>query len=172
MMSGYRSFQHSFSSLNGLTIFSYCNSNLSRVYEKIDYVIIYTISNFCFCDVFKRCNYSYCIFIELSHSITFYFLCIVLQLEMVFLKIYRVVLQFHRNILFPIFMVISKEVCLKGSLGHSREDILDSIKFITKNKIELKKFISKVVSLKNLQKTFENYLESSERNYIKIVVEI
>ena len=77
------------------------------------------------------------------------------------------------SIAFPMFMINSKEVTLKGCLGHDREDILAAIDLFAKNKIDASTFISDVISLKNIQKTFERFLEPvGNRNFIKILVEI
>ena len=48
-------------------------------------------------------------------------------------------------------MINSKEVCLKGCLGHDRDDILKAIEFFTENDIEAKKFITQVVPLEEIQ---------------------
>ncbi|MFX1437654.1 MAG: zinc-binding dehydrogenase [Promethearchaeota archaeon] len=69
-----------------------------------------------------------------------------------------------------IFMVNNKEVTIKGCLGHDREDILNAIDLFAKNKIDVDKFISEEIHLKDLQKTFERFLEPSDRNFIKIIV--
>ena len=77
------------------------------------------------------------------------------------------------SITFPMFMINSKEVTLKGCLGHDRDDILAAIDLFANNKIDASTFISDVVPLKNIQKTFERYLEpAGNRNFIKILVEI
>ncbi|HDZ17881.1 hypothetical protein LCGC14_0721900 [marine sediment metagenome] len=77
------------------------------------------------------------------------------------------------SITFPIFMINSKEVTLKGCLGHDRDDILAAIELFADNKIDASSFISEVVPLKDIQKTFERYLEPTDkRNFIKILVEI
>jgi 2-desacetyl-2-hydroxyethyl bacteriochlorophyllide A dehydrogenase len=76
------------------------------------------------------------------------------------------------SITFPLFMLNSKEVTLKGSLGHDRDDILAAIDLFAKGKINANDFISKVISLKDMQKTFEKFLEPTGRDFVKIVVEI
>ena len=77
------------------------------------------------------------------------------------------------SITFPMFMINSKEVTLKGCLGHDRDDILAAVDLFANNKVDASTFISDVVPLKNIQKTFERYLEPADnRNFIKILVEI
>ncbi len=76
------------------------------------------------------------------------------------------------NISLPIFAINSKEICLQGSLGHSRENILDTIVFLSKKKIDLNEFISKTVSLKDLHETFESYLTIEERDFVKTIVKM
>ncbi len=77
------------------------------------------------------------------------------------------------SIIFPMFMINSKEVTLKGCLGHDRDDILAAIELFADNKIDASSFISEVVPLKNIQKIFERFLEpAGNRNFIKILVEI
>ncbi|MHA2049885.1 MAG: zinc-dependent alcohol dehydrogenase [Promethearchaeota archaeon] len=76
------------------------------------------------------------------------------------------------SITFPFFNIVSKEVTLKGSFGHDSEDILAAINLFAQNKVDAKKFISNTVSLNDIQETFERFLDSNKRNFIKIVVEI
>ncbi len=77
------------------------------------------------------------------------------------------------GITFPMFMINSKEVTLKGCLGHDCDDILAAIKLFANNKIDTSLFISETVPLNNIQKTFERFLESTgKRNFVKILVEI
>lgn len=76
------------------------------------------------------------------------------------------------SITFPMFMINSKEVTLKGCLGHDREDILAATELFADNKIDASSFISEVVPLKDIQKNFERFLEPKERNFVKILVEI
>jgi 2-desacetyl-2-hydroxyethyl bacteriochlorophyllide A dehydrogenase len=76
------------------------------------------------------------------------------------------------NILFPMFMINSKEISLKGCLGHDKQDILAAIDFFAKNKVDVNEFISEVVHLKDIQKAFEKFLEPGERKFVKILVEI
>jgi len=76
------------------------------------------------------------------------------------------------SITFPLFMLNSKEVTLKGCLGHDQEDILAAIDLFAEGKVDANEFISEVINLQDMQKTFERYLEPSERNFVKIIVEI
>ena len=76
------------------------------------------------------------------------------------------------SITFPMFMINSKEITLKGCLGHDREDILAATELFADNKIDASSFISEVVPLKDIQKNFERFLEPKERNFVKILVEI
>ena len=76
------------------------------------------------------------------------------------------------NISFPIFLLNNKEITLKGSISHNKQDVLDAIDLLKKKKISAEPFISEIISLKDIQKGFERFLESGERNFIKIVVEI
>jgi len=76
------------------------------------------------------------------------------------------------SITFPLFMLNSKEVTLKGCLGHDRDDILAAIDLFAKGKVDTNDFISEVIHLEEMQKTFKRFLESSDRNFVKILVEI
>jgi len=76
------------------------------------------------------------------------------------------------NILFPLFLINSKEVCLIGCLGHDRQDILKAIDYFAKNKVEADKFLSEIIPLKDIQKAFEKCVEPQERKFIKILVKI
>ncbi|TFG19801.1 MAG: hypothetical protein EU529_15840 [Promethearchaeota archaeon] len=74
------------------------------------------------------------------------------------------------SILFPMFMINSKEINLKGCLGHDEQDILEAIDLFAKGKVDANEFISEIVSLKDIQKAFEKYLEPGERKFVKIIV--
>ena len=76
------------------------------------------------------------------------------------------------SILFPMFMINSKEINLKGCLGHDKQDILEAIDLFGKGKVDANEFISEVVHLKDIQKAFEKFLEPGERKFVKILVEI
>ena len=47
-----------------------------------------------------------------------------------------------------------------------------AIKLFEEKKVDPNKLVTKVVPLKDIQKTFEEFLEPGERKFIKIVVEI
>jgi threonine dehydrogenase-like Zn-dependent dehydrogenase len=68
-------------------------------------------------------------------------------------------------------MLNSKEVTLKGCLGHDEDDILAAIDLFTKGKVDANEFISNVIKLEDMQKTFERFVESEDRDFIKIIVE-
>ena len=76
------------------------------------------------------------------------------------------------SITFPLFMLNSKEVTLKGCLGHDRDDILAAIDLFAKGKVDTDEFISEVINLEDMQKTFERFLDPTGRNFVKILVEI
>ncbi|MFW9875310.1 MAG: hypothetical protein ACFFG0_19560, partial [Candidatus Thorarchaeota archaeon] len=76
------------------------------------------------------------------------------------------------SISFPFFMINSKEVTLKGCLGHDREDILAAIDMFRNYKINVNEFISEVLPLKDAQKAFEKYISPKERNFVKILLKI
>jgi len=75
------------------------------------------------------------------------------------------------SIPFPFFMINSKEVTLKGCLGHDREDILAAIDMFTNNKINVNEFISEIIPLKDAQRAFEKFTKSEERDFVKILLE-
>jgi L-iditol 2-dehydrogenase/galactitol-1-phosphate 5-dehydrogenase len=78
----------------------------------------------------------------------------------------------HRgSITFPLFMLNSKEVTLKGCLGHDEDDIKAAIDLFSKGKVDANEFISEVIKLEDMQKTFERFVISEDRNFIKIIVE-
>ncbi len=72
----------------------------------------------------------------------------------------------------PLMMMNSKEICIKGVMGHDREDILGAIELFDRKQVDPSPIISEVVPLKDIQKTFERYLEPGERQFVKILVEI
>ncbi|TKJ23236.1 MAG: hypothetical protein CEE43_03645 [Promethearchaeota archaeon Loki_b32] len=76
------------------------------------------------------------------------------------------------SITFPLFMLNSKEVTLKGCLGHDRDDILAAIDLFAKGMVDADEFISEVINLEDMQKTFERFLDPTGRNFVKILVEI
>jgi len=70
----------------------------------------------------------------------------------------------------PVFLLNSKEVSLQGCLGHDREDILASIELFTQEKVDAEQFISEVTPIEDIQQTFERYLNTRNRDFIKILV--
>ncbi|MFX1303423.1 MAG: zinc-binding dehydrogenase [Promethearchaeota archaeon] len=76
----------------------------------------------------------------------------------------------QKGISVPTFKIINKEICLKGCLSHDQNDILATIDLFAKRKIDGDKFISKVISLKDVQKTFQSLVEPSKRDFIKILI--
>jgi len=79
---------------------------------------------------------------------------------------------FKGNISLPMFLLNNKEVCLQGVLGHDREDILTSIEFFKKKKVDVNNLISEIIPLDDIQKTFERFIEPGERKFIKILVKM
>lgn len=79
---------------------------------------------------------------------------------------------FKGIISFPMFLINNKEICLQGVLGHDREDILKSIEFFKKKKVDVTKLISEIIPLEDIQTTFERFIEPGERNFIKILVKM
>jgi len=74
---------------------------------------------------------------------------------------------------FPMFMINSKEIGLKGCLGHDRNDILASIELIKNGKVHPHNFISKVKPLEKIEEVFTNFLNSEQpREFIKIAIKI
>lgn len=74
------------------------------------------------------------------------------------------------KVTFPMFLMNSKEICFKGVLGHDREDILNSIEFFAQNDINANQYVTEIMPLSDIQKAFERYLSSSERDFIKIAI--
>ena len=72
----------------------------------------------------------------------------------------------------PMFLLNSKEACLRGILGHDVDDILASINFFAKKKVDINKLISEIIPLEDIQKAFEKFLEPGEREFIKILVKM
>ena len=79
--------------------------------------------------------------------------------------------MYKGSISLRIFMINNKEVTLKGCLGHDREDILAAIDMFANNKVDVNEFISGIVHLEDMQKTFERFLQPSGRNFVKVIVE-
>ena len=70
------------------------------------------------------------------------------------------------------FMINSKEVTLKGCLGHDSEDILAAIEIFAKGKVDANEIISEVMPLNDIQNAFEKFLVQGERKFVKILVKI
>jgi threonine dehydrogenase-like Zn-dependent dehydrogenase len=70
------------------------------------------------------------------------------------------------------FLINSKEACIRGVLGHDIEDINASIEFFAKKNIDFNKLISEIVPLDDIQKNFERYLKQEDREFIKILVKM
>ena len=81
-------------------------------------------------------------------------------------------IHYGSKISLPMLLINSKEICLKGCLGHDREDILRSIDLFARQKIDANKLISEVVNLENIQEVFLKFLEPAERKFIKILIKI
>ncbi len=82
-----------------------------------------------------------------------------------------VLMGIHKgSITFPLFMLNSKEVNLQGCLGHDSEDIIESIALFAQEKVPANQYISEVIPIEEIQKTFERFLESQNREFIKILV--
>jgi 2-desacetyl-2-hydroxyethyl bacteriochlorophyllide A dehydrogenase len=74
------------------------------------------------------------------------------------------------KISFPMFLINSKEICIKGVLGHDREDIYRAINLFANNFIDTNQYISEIMPLSQIQEAFEKYLDPSNRNFIKIAI--
>ncbi len=72
----------------------------------------------------------------------------------------------------PIFLINNRELTLKGSISHDKNDIAQAIELFKQKKVRPSAFISEIVQLKDIQQAFEKYLKPGERNFVKIVVEI
>ncbi|MFW9867258.1 MAG: zinc-binding dehydrogenase [Candidatus Thorarchaeota archaeon] len=76
------------------------------------------------------------------------------------------------SITFPFFNIISKEVTLKGTFGHDSENIKAAIELFANNRVDANVFISEIVPISKIQMAFEKFLDSSNRKFIKILIEI
>jgi len=79
---------------------------------------------------------------------------------------------YRGNIALSTLQLISKEICILGSIGHDRDDIFTAIDLFTREKLDANNFVSDVVPLKDIQKAFERFLILGERKFIKILVKI
>ena len=75
------------------------------------------------------------------------------------------------NISIPTFTLNMKEVALKGTLSHDKDDIKNAIDLLTKKKVVVSELISEIVPLKDIQKAFEKFLDPGERKFIKILID-
>ncbi len=80
--------------------------------------------------------------------------------------------MYRGKVSFPLMMLNTKEIGIKGVISHSSEDIHDAIELFEKKKIALGPLISEIVSLKEIEAAFNKFLEPGERKFIKIVVKI
>ena len=80
--------------------------------------------------------------------------------------------MYRGSVELPLLLINTKEICIKGIISHTREDIEDAIDLVAKKKVNPNEFISNIVSLKDLQATFEKFLEPGERKFIKNIVKI
>ena len=76
------------------------------------------------------------------------------------------------KISFPMFLLNSKEACIKGVLSHDREDILRAIDFFANNSIDTSIYLSEVMPLSKIQEAFERYLDPKNRTFVKIAIKI
>jgi threonine dehydrogenase-like Zn-dependent dehydrogenase len=75
------------------------------------------------------------------------------------------------HISIPAFTLNVKEVALKGTLSHDRDDIVNAIDLLAKKKVDVNELISEIVPLKDIQKVFEKFLDPGERTFIKILID-
>jgi L-iditol 2-dehydrogenase len=80
--------------------------------------------------------------------------------------------MYRGSVELPLLLINTKEICIKGIISHTREDIEDAIDLVAKKKVNPNEFISNIVSLEELQATFEKFLEPGERKFIKNIVKI
>ena len=79
---------------------------------------------------------------------------------------------FKGKVSFPMFLLNSKEVSIKGVLGHDREDIFCALDFFSQDKINANKYISQIIPIQDIQHAFEKYLDPGQREFIKLVIEV
>ncbi|MHA1277896.1 MAG: zinc-dependent alcohol dehydrogenase [Candidatus Helarchaeota archaeon] len=79
---------------------------------------------------------------------------------------------YRGTVSFPLMMINSKEICIKGVMGHDKQDILAAIELVAQKQVDPSKIISEIVPLQELEKTFHRYLEVGDRNFVKILVKI
>jgi len=76
------------------------------------------------------------------------------------------------RISFPVFTLSSKEIAMRGSLSHDRQDIEDAIALVAAKQVNPAAIISGVVKLDDIQAAFDRYLDPSKRDFVKLVVQI
>ncbi len=79
---------------------------------------------------------------------------------------------FKGNVSVPIFMFNSKEINLQGVISHEHEDVLSAIELFKEGNVSPDKLISKVISLKDVQDGFNQYLKPGERDFVKILIKM
>ena len=79
---------------------------------------------------------------------------------------------FRGSITFPLLYLISNEIRLQGVLGHDRQDILDAIEIVEKNKVDPSKISTKIMHIEKIQEAFEEYLKPGERTFLKTIIKI
>jgi 2-desacetyl-2-hydroxyethyl bacteriochlorophyllide A dehydrogenase len=77
---------------------------------------------------------------------------------------------FKGKVSFPMFLLNSKEVSIKGVLGHDRDDILCALDFFSQKKIDANKYITQIIPIQDIQKAFEQFLDPGERKFVKLVI--
>lgn len=70
----------------------------------------------------------------------------------------------------PLVMGVMKELTLKGGIAYTKEEFVDTLKLIEDKKIDVLKFVDDVVSLDEVQKSFER-LTSGNDDAIKILID-
>lgn len=76
------------------------------------------------------------------------------------------------SISLPIFMINNKEITLRGTLSHDRDDVNETINLIAEKVINPSLLISETLQLDEIQQGFERFLEPGERTFIKLLVKI
>jgi len=77
---------------------------------------------------------------------------------------------FKGKVTFPMFLLNSKEITIKGVLSHDREDIFCALNFFSQNKIDPNKYLSQIIPIQDIQNAFEKFLDPGQREFIKLVI--
>ena len=77
---------------------------------------------------------------------------------------------FKGKVTFPMFLLNSKEITIKGVLSHDREDIFCALNFFSQNKINPNKYLSQIIPIQDIQNAFEKFLDPGQREFIKLVI--